>query len=184
MSGTVDATIDRDLLLVIASEVRSFLEPRWVDFQRQRGLVNASHPSTGMCRLSTLFLLRVLEQEMPAGDWQCLGGCADRTDEDVDPALGLPGGYQDANGDWSGHYWVADGAFDVIVDVTADQFGGAPVTVNDDADAPYRENYASGAVTERMKDVRSRVCEWLEEWAAEHEPGWSSTRSSSHLQPR
>lgn len=178
MTNSSEAAIDREELFAIATEVRSFLEPRWIQFQRQRGLVCASHPSTGMCRLSTLFLLRVLEQELPAGGWQCLGGCSDATDEDVDPNLGLPGGYRDSNGDWSGHYWISDGGFELIIDVTADQFGGDPVVVAEDVpDGAYRENYAPAAVTERMKDVRDRVAAWMGEWSSHYETGWSRSRT-------
>lgn len=185
MMASIEAAIDREEIFVIATEVRRFLEPRWMEFQRQRGLVCASHPSTGMCRLSTLFLLRVLDQEIPRGGWQCLGGCPDAADEDVDPALGMPGGYRDSNGDWSGHYWVTDGDFEFVLDVTADQFGGdAVVVVEDVSGGSYRANYDPGAVLERMKDVRSRVAEWLGEWSADHEIGWSRSRSSSALRPR
>ncbi|BCB21974.1 hypothetical protein [Bosea sp. ANAM02] len=179
MTSTSAAAIDREELFAIATEVRSFLDPRWIEFQRQRGLVYASHPSTGMCRLSALFLLRVLEQELPAVGWQCLGGSPDAADEDVDPALGLPGGYRDSDGNWSGHYWVADGDFELVVDITADQFGGEPVVVIEDvADGAYRENYVSAAVVERLKDVRDRVAGWLDEWASQHEIGWSAAHSS------
>jgi hypothetical protein len=41
------------------------------------------------------------------------------------------GGYLDVKGAWHGHYWVEvttpDGCF--VVDVTADQFGAAPIVV-------------------------------------------------------
>lgn len=183
MTGLAAATLDRETLLLIAGEVRSFLEPRWIEFQRQRGLVYASHPSTGMCRLSAMFLLHVLEREFPAGGWQCLGGSPDPDDEDVDPTLGLPGGYRDSNGEWSGHYWIADGGFEFVVDVTADQFGGEPVVVAEDAaDNGYRENYAGPAVRERMKDVRDRVAAWLDEWSCQYEIGWIAGHNS--LAPR
>ena len=185
MTGSAEATINHDTVFLIASEVRRFLEPRWIEFQRQRGLVIASHPSTGMCRLSAMFLLHVLERELPAGGWQCLGGSPDPADEDVDPTLGLPGGYRDGNGDWSGHYWIADGGFELVVDVTADQFGGETVVVAEDAtDNGYRENYAPAAVRERMKDVRDRVAGWLGEWSGEYKVGWSTSRSSPNPRPR
>lgn len=41
------------------------------------------------------------------------------------------GGYQDAQGAWHGHYWVEaeTAAGTLVLDVTADQFGGPPVTI-------------------------------------------------------
>lgn len=41
------------------------------------------------------------------------------------------GGYQDAAGQRHGHYWVEaqTGEETVVLDVTADQFGGLPITV-------------------------------------------------------
>jgi len=168
----------------IAAEVRSFLEARWPDVHEANGIVvpegvPASHE---MCRLSTAFLKAVLEQEIPDVEWLWVGGSPDEKDE-IDFDMKFPGGYLAQSGEWAGHYWVTDGDFDLIVDVTADQFGGEVVTVKTSPTViqspglppfEYRENYIPDAVDRHMDGVRGRVGRWLKEWEQDHAPGWSS----------
>jgi hypothetical protein len=158
----------------VAEAARDFLEPRWNAWRRDTGKAIPACPSTDMCRFSALFLRHVLTDELPEGEWRCVGGSPE-ADEDVDPDCATPGGYRADDG-WRGHYWVSDGDFSFVVDVACDQFGGARVVAKED-DWPgsrYVENYFEGAVHEHMKDVRDRVAAWRGEWLAEHAPGWSA----------
>lgn len=74
----------------------------------------------GSCWYGSYLLSKMLGQFLPGCSAAIRGGdgCGD-------------GGYRDAQGDWHGHYWVEvttpDGCF--VVDVTADQFGAAPIVV-------------------------------------------------------
>ena len=85
----------------------------------------------GSCWYGSYLLSKMLEQFLAGSSVAIRGGdgCGD-------------GGYQDAQGDWHGHYWVdvttPDSCF--VVDVTADQFGAAPIVVLpiDKASAQYR----------------------------------------------
>lgn len=176
----------------IATEVRSFLEPRWLHAQGDNGIVvpDGAPTSYSMCRFSTAFLKAVLDQEIPDVEWQWVGGSS-HEDGDIDYDMKFPGGYLSTSGHWECHYWVTDEDFDLIVDVTADQFGGEPVTVKTfpstllRPDGPnfvpfeYRENYRSDAVGDHMSRVRGRVSRWLGEWEQDHAPGWSAEPSQS-----
>ena len=74
----------------------------------------------GSCLYGSYLLSKMLEQFLPGCSAAIRGGdgCGD-------------GGYLDVQGVWHGHYWVEattlEGCF--VVDVTADQFGAAPVVV-------------------------------------------------------
>ena len=68
---------------------------------------------------------------------------------------------------WHGHYWVVDGEWSVIADVTGDQFGWEPVLVADTEDPRFRANYREAAIEEHLEHVAGRIEGWLEEWAAE-----------------
>jgi hypothetical protein len=149
----------------LAEGVRSFLEPRWMEWRVGRGhppLEEGKAASWDMCRFSTSFLHHVLEREMPEEDWIILGGSPD-DDQDIDRNVGLPGGYHDRSTDqWHGHYWITDGAYDLVVDVTADQFDGpAVLVVSESGDeawghevaGQYAENYLEAAVEHHMRDL-------------------------------
>jgi len=160
----------------IAAEVRSFLETKWPDVHKGNhiSVPEGMPPSYEMCRLSTAFLKAVLEQDLPEVEWQCVGGSPE-LDEDVNPEAGRNGGYRSRIGLWHAHYWVTDGDYSIIADVTSDQFGGDPVTVKlDDGPTEYRENYFEGAVEVHMRDAEWRAAAWMQEWAVDHAPGWSS----------
>lgn len=104
----------------------------------------------GSCWYGSYLLSKMLEQFLPGCSAAIRGGdgCGD-------------GGYQDAQGDWHGHYWVEvttpDGGF--VVDVTADQFGAAPIVVLpiEKAAAQYRPGDQAGVdaqVEEAVAELR------------------------------
>jgi len=166
------AEIDHDRVERIATEVRAFLEPLWAERHAPSGPPPGKPVSHNMCRFSAAFLKRVLDVEMPEGDWCVIGG--NPTDgDDIDPEYGLPGGCRDPEGRWHAHYWLITGDYGLIVDVTADQFGGEPVICTGD-DSDHRENYFDGAVRDHLEDVKWTVGQWLAQWQTGHAPGWSA----------
>jgi hypothetical protein len=165
--------IDPDQVRRIAVEARQFLEERWSAWRQQNGetLEPGMAPSHSMCRFSAAFLLHVLGTEIPEGDWSVVGGNPTGGD-DIDPDYGLPGGYRDAGGQWQAHYWLITGDYGLVVDITADQFGGAAVICGED-DNGYRDNYYTGAVSDHLDEVRWTAGRWLAEWKNDHPLGWS-----------
>ena len=169
---------DRGVLLRIAAEARAFLEPRWEAVRVANGtrLPPGKPGSHDMCLLSTAFLKRVLEREMPGFGWTAAAGTSDRGD-DVNPDYQFPGGYREGTRAWRPHFWLADGDYAYVVDLTADQFGGPSVTVAEETgkgeSARYRENLFEGFVGEDLRAVAWRASGWMSEWEAAHAPGWA-----------
>ena len=109
-----------------------------------------------LCRGGAYGLLLHLRERIPDAEWRVDGGygsevraltLADgspRPDlEAVIDTLRWPGGMRDPAGVWRGHFWVrgrlADGT-EVVVDLTADQFGYDDVVVAPASDPRYRSN--------------------------------------------
>jgi hypothetical protein len=160
--GMSSEGLDIERVRRVAAEVRAFLEPRWdaVHEANEKVPPDGKPPARDMCRLSSAFLQRVLEEEVPGEDWTVVGGDP-LPGGDVDPECGTPGGCRDwSKGEWHGHYWVVGGGSGLVVDVTADQFGGEPVLVTED-DSRHRKNYHQDAVEERVREVRWRVSQWM-----------------------
>ncbi|MQP68677.1 hypothetical protein GE253_25590 [Niveispirillum sp. SYP-B3756] len=107
---------------------RAFLEPVWPSWHAERGQTPPVL-SAWTCSRSSLFLQRVLIEDFGiAAAW--MTGCP--FDEH---GVAFPAGFHSADG-WLGHSWIVAG--DLIVDITADQFGLAPVTVVSASDSRYR----------------------------------------------
>ncbi len=121
--------IERNRLHRTASAARAFLEPVWPLWHAARGTAPAV-PSQWTCGRSSLFLQRVLSEDLGvASVWVC---GTPRYAEDAEE-LGPYGFLRD--GRWRSHAWVV--AEDWIVDITADQFGAAPVIVSPFSDERY-----------------------------------------------
>lgn len=141
-------------LFDIASAARSYLEPIWLVWQRDRGNTSVAIPSTNTCGRSSLFLRDVLRERRLNAEW----------------LSGAPGsenqlGYQ-SEGKWHGHAWVrCDG---LIIDITADQFGGAPVIVTPSDDPRYKSAGIDAAYPHAI-EARQRA-------VAEIWPGWLARR--------
>lgn len=76
--------------------------------------------TAGSCLYGTYLLAEMLKQFMPGSVVTVRGGDGQGA-----------GGYQDALGQWHGHYWVElefSGEL-LVMDITADQFGSDPVVV-------------------------------------------------------
>lgn len=113
---------DHTRLLALAQTARTFMEPVW-RLWHEAGDTPPHVPSTGVCGRTSHFLARLLTQEgIPAR-----------------PVLGAPGeagyGFHTPEG-WRGHFWVETAT--AILDITADQFGAAPVIVTRRDDPRYR----------------------------------------------
>ncbi|KPP86425.1 MAG: Transglutaminase-like superfamily [Rhodobacteraceae bacterium HLUCCO07] len=113
----------------IAREVRAFLEPHWAEWHRKTGSLKGLRSlSQGTCGRSSRFLVEVLRE---AGF-------------DARPAFGCPIGCDCgfcAPEGTRGHIWVVVRDPPRIVDVTADQFGDAPVIVTGMDDPRYQEGH-------------------------------------------
>ncbi len=106
--------------------------------------------SSWMCRMSSAILLRVVSERHAGGAWHVEGGHPTvlhrgNGRREFKPAHArVDGGMWDrVERRWCPHYWLAgshDGR-DVILDVTADQFGWEPVVVADGADTRYRASF-------------------------------------------
>lgn len=107
-------------LLVLAARVRAFLEPVWVEWHRARGGNLPVPLSRFTCGRSSLFLKRVLESDAESWHARPQGHF----------------GFHTGN-EWSSHAWVECG--DLIIDITADQFGDAPIIVTEAPDPRYHK---------------------------------------------
>lgn len=105
-------------ILSIATDARAFLEPIWEDWHRAWGGERLAIPSENTCGRSSLFLQRALVHAGFAAEW--VSGVPDA--DSTGPKIGFFDGRN-----WRSHAWVESHGF--VVDVTADQFGAAPVTV-------------------------------------------------------
>lgn len=125
-------------LFMLALQVRSFLEPVWLEWHAAGGADIPSPPSRTTCGRSSLFLKRVLKEH----------GIA---------AGGKPQGYFGfhAGQDWRSHAWVEAGSF--IIDVTADQFGDEPVIVTTSPDPRYQKGVIDSAYPEFVRSSQRAI---------------------------
>jgi hypothetical protein len=144
-------------LFQIAASARAFLDPIWPGWHQARGLEAPAIPSTHTCGRSSLFLIQVLREEGFPSAW--VNGIP-RLGEGQ-PELGPYGFFSGVR--WEGHTWVEYGNW--IIDITADQFGGAPVIVSSINDPRYgkytQDTAAAQAISARCKDVESVWPIWL-----------------------
>ncbi|GAB4067473.1 hypothetical protein KHC28_17885 [Ancylobacter sonchi] len=120
----------RELLWDIAVAARNFLEAIWPEWHSAWGEAPAV-TSRWTCGRSSLFLVHVLKEQGLAARW--VSGTPRLGEQE--PEIG-PYGFFDGK-QWQSHAWVRQG--DLIVDVTADQFGAAPVLVVAATDNRYGE---------------------------------------------
>lgn len=156
--------MSRDEILSLATDVRAFLEPVWQDWHRAWGGDQPAIPSESTCGRSSLFLQRALIHVGIAAEW--VSGVP------APNSVGQKIGFFDGSYRRS-HAWVECQGF--VVDVTADQFGAAPVTVCPfDADR-YRKGTGDAALPEFASARASAVAAiW---------PVWIAGRGQVSLQP-
>lgn len=121
----LEEPLERVLLEIIASSVRSFLETVWPDWQMEKsaryGGQVPSIMSYSTCGRSSTFVQMVLD------------ACA--ISAEVQHGWFDGEGYAKPSGSEGRHSWVGSGPW--IIDVTADQFGMDKVIVTNAADSRY-----------------------------------------------
>ncbi len=124
--------------------------------------------SAGMCGRSSLTLKHVLNRDFDIGaSW------ASGTPPSGDRHGATGAGFLWLD-KWVGHAWVeTEGG--LIIDITADQFGGAPVIVTPAHDPRYRANEETA--TEDYRAIREQVSE--EAWR-----GWLASGERAELMRR
>ncbi|MGU3314554.1 hypothetical protein ACLBWH_03315 [Sphingomonas sp. M6A6_1c] len=118
------------MLLAFATTARTFLVPHWHQWHEQWGPPMPVTASQWTCVRSNLFLTRVLDRYGIAAVLRS-GQPRNRNTGIIDACYGLF--VADC---WESHAWIEADGF--IVDVTADQFGAAPVIVTAAGDGAYR----------------------------------------------
>ncbi|MDQ2089623.1 hypothetical protein [Marimonas arenosa] len=131
--------------------MRAFLEPHWAVWHARTGSPEGRRTlSEGTCGRSSRFLCEVLrrdgfEAELVFGSpVEC--DCGFRTEAG-----------------WKGHGWVLVREPARIVDLTADQFGAAPVIVTGIDDPRYRAGHdiaGPGWIAERQRVARTLLRAW------------------------
>jgi hypothetical protein len=144
-------------LFCVALATRAFLKPAWVRWQHAHGEPIAEVLSSNTCGRSSLFLRNVLRAEGFPAEW---ANGTPRLSEDG-PDIG-PFGFFTGHR-WESHAWVVSG--DLILDITADQFGAPPVIVTSVSDERYRtgsgDTAPQSAIEARRVTVETLWPDWL-----------------------
>lgn len=145
-------------LFTIASAVRSFLEPVWLEWHEAWGEVPAIS-SRWVCTRSSLFLQKVLRDDFGlAASWKS-GTPRLRPDG---PEFGGYG-FLTPRG-WESHAWVEAEGW--ILDMTLDQFGASPVVVTAATDPRYSAGDGPSALPEFSAARTQAVEELWPKWLA------------------
>jgi len=146
----------RHALTAAATAARSFIEPVWGDWHDAWGGPRPSPLSRNTCGRSSLFLVKVLAHQGLAAEWK---SGTPRLSE-AGPEVG-PFGFRPADR-WESHAWVQAGGF--IVDITADQFGHAPVIVVPVGDGRYSPGERDTALPVDVENRARAVAAIWESW--------------------
>lgn len=152
MTPSTDLAVIRNL----AAAARRFMEPIWLEWHSVRNGEAPITPSQWTCGRTSLFLARALTSE---GFAASVASGAPRPSPDG-PELG-PFGFFTQTG-WQGHAWVECDTF--IIDVTADQFGAAPVLISDRHDRRYGKGDRDTALPEYILARHRAVDEIWPRW--------------------
>jgi hypothetical protein len=146
----------------IASEVRAFIEPLFP--KRSAGSTDLSD-SAGYCFCAADLLAHVLNNEAPGHGW--ISGEGVYISDEVMPMMrsGQLTSWSAIEDHTQFHGWVTSTVgIQIIVDITADQFGLAPVLVMS-ADAVEADNWAPRYFPTPDPDRLSE--KWIGQWQAE-----------------
>jgi hypothetical protein len=137
-------------LWATARAVRAFLEPVWPEWHRAWGGDRPDVPSRWTCGRTSLFLQQVLADDTGLEATWASGTPRHGPDQ---PEIGPFGFF---TGDrWESHAWV-EVERTWIVDLTADQFGAAPIIVTTIADPRYGKGDGDTALPE-FREARARA---------------------------
>lgn len=140
----------------LAVAARQFMEPIWPEWHSHRSGDAPLTPSQWTCGRTSLFLSRALNARGFSASW---ASGTPRLSPDG-PELG-PFGFFSETG-WQSHAWVQCG--DIIIDITADQFGAPPVLITDRQDLRYRKSAHDTALPEFILARERAVDEIWPRW--------------------
>lgn len=150
----------RKVDVLMLQRIRDYLISKWNDRQiaiQQNKPLGEQEDSLvedrGMSRYSALFLAEALE-EVTGQSWIVEGG-------DVWLPEYPSGGFKDNGGNWNGHYWTTNG--NIIVDLTAKQFGAKDIVVTVIDDSRYQANYDESELKDHLEHVERTVNGWLDD---------------------
>jgi hypothetical protein len=127
-------------IAVFAGQARRWVEQRWQQWRDLAYPACLAPLPVGLCGPASIFLREVLGSEFPGMRWFRTGGETDVSDPECIPGGMVPlGSFRP-----EAHSWVQGegaGGRQVIVDITADQFGHDPVIVAPVPDRRYRRTY-------------------------------------------
>ncbi len=144
-------------LWAVARAVHAFLEPVWPEWHRAWGGQQPVMPSQWTCGRSSLFLQKVLNEDLaiPA---QWVSGVPQEGSEMK--SIGFFTGSR-----WEGHAWV-EVQQGWIIDITADQFGADAIIVTRDGDARYCKGESDTALPVFVANRQRAVAELWPHWQA------------------
>jgi hypothetical protein len=152
--------MQRPDLFKIALRAREFLEPLWI--AAHEGWANEpvpNPPSKYMCRYSCLFLKHILK-DAGYGEWQILLGRP--ITEELEGAKNGIFGFCAPNGGWYDHAWLIQN--EILIDITADQFGGDRVVVTKSNQSIYNHNLTEIETSSDLEKLSKRVNPWIDLW--------------------
>lgn len=144
-------------VITFANTIRQFLEPRWLAAHQSWGDI-PDPLSRFMCRYSSIFLATLLREQDEA-PWSIVGG---RPPQPLDATVAATVGMFACDGTWNDHCWVTGRG--LILDLTADQFGHAPVIVTPCSDPRYRANLSEAEMATDFQKLQHRPGQWLADW--------------------
>ncbi len=150
-----------DDLLILCITVRTFLEPKWIQAHDSWG-DRPEIPSTYMCRYTSIFLKHVLNSTSQS--WQLAAGRP--LEREHDGTSKGQFGFRTPDGLFFDHCWLQ--TEDVIVDITADQFGAQKIIITTVGDSRYSQNLTESNLQEDISRLSRRPNEWLNQWQNEH----------------
>lgn len=153
------------MLQSVATAARTFLLPHWSRWHQIWGSPLPVVASQWTCVRSSIFLMRALHQ--------CGIEAELRSGQPPQLAPGIIGedcGLLTADG-WMGHAWVEANGF--VIDITADQFGLAPVVVAPASDPAYQP---ARDEAHRLTPTRAGMAAIDEIW-----PSWCSYMDQEFL---
>lgn len=151
-----DISPEMDSLRRLALDARRFLEPHWADWHATWGPPPPTCLSEWTCVRSSIFLQRVLHCSGLEAD--LVSGVPDQTGSEP---VGFHGGRR-----WHSHAWVR--TRELIVDITADQFGAEEVLITSWRDIRYVEGLT---IVNTLRPTERHAAAVDAIW-----PAWASSR--------
>ncbi|MGF6173721.1 hypothetical protein [Ensifer sp. 4252] len=152
MTPSTELAVIRNL----AVAARQFMEPIWLEWHSAWNGEAPITPAQWTCGRTSLFLVRVLKAEGLETSWA--SGTPRLSPSG--PELGNFGFLSEAG--WQSHAWAECG--NIIVDVTADQFGAPPVLITDRRDRRYGKGDRDTALPEFILAHQRAVDEIWPRW--------------------